>query len=148
MKLPPDLDRMVTDGRLVRRPRDRQWCRFMLEQARRDLTWARRKVEAGETIGAASDGWAATSNALQAALNVVDLAITSSPGHLDALLDAYEVLAGEGMEKDVYSLRNLKGARNEAVYRGRTPREADVAAWLADAERAVEYGERIVGRVT
>ena len=120
----------------------------MLEQARRDLTWARRKVEAEDTIGAASDGWAATSNALQAALNVVDLAITSLPGHLDALLDAYEVLAGEGMEKDVYSLRNLKGARNEAVYRGRSPRAADVAAWLEDAKRAVDYGERVVGRVT
>ncbi len=57
------------------------------------MTWASRKVEAEDTIGAASDGWAATSNALQAALNVVDLAITSLPGHLDALLDAYEVPA-------------------------------------------------------
>lgn len=118
----------------------------MLRQVRTDLMWARRKLKSGDTIGAANDGWAAAANALQGVLNNADLAITSSPGHLDALLDAYEALAGEGMEKDVYSLRHLKGARNEAVYRGRSPRAGDVAAWLEDAEHAVAYAERVVNR--
>lgn len=146
MKLPPDVTRMVSEGRLVRRKRDTKWCRFMLKQAKTDLTWARRKVKAGDTIGAAADGWAAAASALQAVLNIADLAITSSPGHPDAMLDAYEALAGEGMERDVYSLRNLKGARNEAVYRGRAPRAGDVVAWLEDAERAISYAERVAIR--
>jgi hypothetical protein len=114
------LDRLVADGALVSAGRDPEWVQRVIEDATRDLRWARRKLEPGELehpAGAAADGWEAALKAIQGFLNLARLRLGDRPGHHVAALNALAALLDDDDHKAlVRSLRELRRARRSGVY--------------------------------